>query len=100
MVGYYKKLVQVSNAVEAAAPASVWCKGVPGKGAARNYVSGTSRRKILELCFGLRLSKKQMKKLLKATEPVWFDAASSTAPSRSRPRQASGLHRSRNLMAA
>ena len=28
----YKKIVKLSNAVEPAAPAAVWGKGVPGKG--------------------------------------------------------------------
>lgn len=28
----YKKILKANNAVEPAAPASVWCKGVPGKG--------------------------------------------------------------------
>lgn len=34
----YKKALRANNAVEPAAPASVWCKGVPGKGGATlNY---------------------------------------------------------------
>ena len=34
----YKKALRANNAVEPAAPASVWCKGVPGKpGKTTNY---------------------------------------------------------------
>ena len=34
----YKKLLKMNNAIEPAAPASVWGKGVPGKGGATlNY---------------------------------------------------------------
>ena len=28
----YKRILKANNAVEPAAPASRWCKGVPGKG--------------------------------------------------------------------
>lgn len=32
MKGYYKKTINMTNAVEPAAPASVWDKGCAGKG--------------------------------------------------------------------
>lgn len=34
-----RRIIRATNAVEPAAPASVWCKGVPGKGGKTlNYV--------------------------------------------------------------
>lgn len=39
----YKNLIKASNAVEPAAPASVWGKGVPGKGGATTNATISER---------------------------------------------------------
>ncbi len=48
----YQQFVKASNAVEAAAPASVWGKCVPGKRTARNYDSTLRAEDVRKLCFG------------------------------------------------
>ena len=49
----YKKLLKLNNAIEPAAPASAWGKGVPGKGGATtNYDPELSIYESKVKCYG------------------------------------------------
>lgn len=49
----YKNLLKMNNAIDPAAPASVWGKGVPGKGGkTTNFDAELSKRECIEKCYG------------------------------------------------
>ncbi len=59
MVKNYRKFLKASNAVDAAAPASVWGRVVATMGGAtRNFDSKRTEADILSLCFGIKPEKK------------------------------------------